>query len=245
LENARKILRAAGKAESLKNPVLLVWGDQPGKVELVPEQSPGERFRYRAGALFGSGPDMAAIIEGDELVLEAETTLVLKGGRPFASLSGRAFLWWHERAFQTEFWRALVDLRRSAPFGIVSREGPPEKADRSENAELAEFLAGLDADFQETRRFPCRTRYDGEIFTVTIGDKGWPLFLAPRQFYKGPHFAQTPNFCVCLRGEVKLTHEEEVRLRDFLALLAPRDETLRSILAMGGGKPPDSWSRGN
>ncbi|MBI5622767.1 MAG: radical SAM protein [Elusimicrobia bacterium] len=93
-------------------PVALLWGPGDCWVELVPRSRPGDRFRYGAGRSSGSGPDLEALRSGDELVLGKETFLVLRRGRPLASLSGRAFLWWRRKAFQTDFWRALAASRQ-------------------------------------------------------------------------------------------------------------------------------------
>ncbi len=92
-----------------RNPALIFWAVQGDSVELVPENEPSEKFRYRAGRIKGSNPLLEWVGRGDELVLEEECTTVLKQGRPLLSLSGRAFLWWHKRSFQTDFWRSLTE----------------------------------------------------------------------------------------------------------------------------------------
>ncbi|MFH1529455.1 MAG: hypothetical protein ABIK09_01840 [Pseudomonadota bacterium] len=98
-----------------RNPHLLLWDVQSSAVELIPESAPGERFRYRAGRTWGAGPDIDALAEGDEVILEEETVRILRKGRPWLSLSGRAFLWWHEQVLQREFWRAMLNFRRAVP----------------------------------------------------------------------------------------------------------------------------------
>ncbi|MBN1772434.1 MAG: hypothetical protein JXB32_14285 [Deltaproteobacteria bacterium] len=115
---ARSMIRAWGaegrrQLERCRHPVLLFREVQGQAVELVPRDEPGERFRYRAGVVGGSGPLVEAVCRGDELVLEDERTLVLRRGRPLIGLSARAFLWWHERALQAEFWRGMVDVLRA------------------------------------------------------------------------------------------------------------------------------------
>jgi hypothetical protein len=95
------------------HPTLLLREVQGQAVELVPEEAPGERFRYRAGSMSGAGPLLDAVRRGDELVLEDERTVVLRKGRPLVGLSARAFLWWHERPLQAEFWRAMVEVVRA------------------------------------------------------------------------------------------------------------------------------------
>ncbi len=98
-----------------RNPHLLLWDVQSSAVELIPEGAPGERFRYRAGRTWGEGPDVTALALGDEVILEDETVLILRKGRPWLSLSGRAFLWWHEGVLQGAFWQAMLDFRRAVP----------------------------------------------------------------------------------------------------------------------------------
>ena len=116
--------RAAFEA-SLRNPRMLFHEEQSAVLELIPEDEPGERFRYRTGLRHGGGDDLRALAEGDELEIGPETLLVLRDGRPWASLSGRAFLWWHRRPFQAEFWQAMVDVRRSTRRPVA--EAPSEK----------------------------------------------------------------------------------------------------------------------
>ena len=135
---------AIARASDLKNPTLLFWGGDNLSVELRPEATPGERFRYQIGYSSGAGPDIDSVVEGDEIVLEGETTLILKGGRPYASLSGRAFLWWHKRAFQIDFWRAMSDRKRVVPGRSEKDARPGEKAakPKHEPAAAEKSLAG-------------------------------------------------------------------------------------------------------
>jgi len=118
LARARRMIRAWGaegrrQLERCRHPVLLFREIQGQAVELEPLDEPGERFRYRAGVAGGAGPLVEAVRRGDELVLDHELTLVLRRGRPLAALSARAFLWWHERPLQAEFWRAMVEVLRA------------------------------------------------------------------------------------------------------------------------------------
>jgi hypothetical protein len=106
LERVRRI----PPPQRLRNPALLFWAGQEHSLELIPETEPSERFRYRSGHAQGTDPLIDAVCRGDELVLEEECATVLKDGRPLCSLSGRAFLWWHRRCFQTAFWSALLEV---------------------------------------------------------------------------------------------------------------------------------------
>ena len=108
----------------MQNPQLMLFASQGDRVELLPEQEPGPRFRYRAGATRGAGADLASVIEADELVLEGECVLLLRGGRRHASLSGRAFLWWHQEVFQAELWAELTRYMREVPLEQRQLRGP-------------------------------------------------------------------------------------------------------------------------
>jgi len=124
-------------------PRILFHEEQSAGLELIPEDEPGERFRYRAGRRHGGGADLEALAAGDELEVGPETLLVLRRGRPWASLSGRAFLWWHRRSFQAEFWHGMLDVRRHAPRG---EDHPPPSPDGREEipVPLAPAMGVLD-----------------------------------------------------------------------------------------------------
>ena len=131
LARARRMIRAWGaegrrQLARCRHPVLLFREIQGQAVELEPLDEPGERFRYRAGVVGGSGPLLEAVRQGDELVLEHEMTLVLRRGRPLAALSARAFLWWHERPLQAEFWRAMIE--------VLGARGPERRASAAPEA---------------------------------------------------------------------------------------------------------------
>lgn len=136
-----KKIRAGDSAETerleekLKNPSLIFRGAQGSFVELVAEGQPGERFRYRAGASQGTGRLLEAVCQGDELVIEPECLIVLRRGRQRAALSARAFLWWHRRAFQVEFWRALVQVLPLVKASLSHQDS------RARQAETAGFPA--------------------------------------------------------------------------------------------------------
>ncbi|MDI7269211.1 MAG: hypothetical protein QME96_14570, partial [Myxococcota bacterium] len=147
LARARRIVRAWGAQGRRQwarcgHPTLLLREIQGQAVELVPRETPGERFRYRAGCVGGRGPLVDAVCRGDELVMENELMLVLRRGRPLIGLSGRAFLWWHERPFQAEFWGAMVDVLRAR--GAERRQPTqPERPERIEETPFLRDTAGL------------------------------------------------------------------------------------------------------
>jgi hypothetical protein len=187
---ARSIVRAWGAEgdEQLArcgHPTLLLREVQGQAVELVPEDAPGERFHYRAGCVSGSGPLVEAVRRGDELVMESELTLVLRRGRPLVGLSARAFLWWHERPFQAEFWRAMVEVMRAR--GPERRQ--PTEPQRIEETPFTRNATGLLGALQRRG-----TRFAGfglrsweatgsECLRVVLADRSArvELDLAPRQ----------------------------------------------------------------
>jgi len=238
LRQARRGLAASrdsGLERRLKNPWLSVWGSERTCVELVPEDRPSGRFRYRAGCVIGDSPELRAIQDGDELRLDEETTLILREGRPYASLSGRAFVWWYRRAFQVDFWRAMAALRRAVPERLqgAAEASSPEASDGRRRAVPREAIRRLLGEVDaESRRcgIPSRSGYDGELIRVSWQDQAYGLLLVPRGRQQGPCFASLPSFQVCIRGEVRMTGAEQDRLRAYLGLLARRDDQLRRIL---------------
>ncbi len=191
----------------LENPHVLLFGRQGRSVELVPEQEPGPRFRYRAGACRGGGEDVQALVEGDELVLDGELTLVLRTGRPWASLSGRAFLWWHRRAFQTDLWQAVVgsvDAAAAAVPGPRGSEPPPEEVPGSLRglSDLLRRMAERGVSFGGFRIREVRPARDGSVRVhLASADEQMELALerrAPRRRYllaAGPLGVSYPAAC--------------------------------------------------
>lgn len=176
LERAEKILhlwgeqkgaeRARKLVESLSHPWLF-FVETESRVELVPLQEPGERFRYEPGLWSGDNPLVRLVLSGEEVVFDETGVTILKGGRVYAALGCRAFVWWHRRCFQRDFWKALIELRfepRPGPQGPRD-QNPEEKAQepRSEKSvKLAAFLARA-----------LRSRFEG--FVVTSVQPLWPF----------------------------------------------------------------------
>ena len=227
LAQARRRLARGREAwmPELRNPCLLLWDVGWSWVELRPQTPPSERFRYSPGAHFPEGPDIDAVLAGDEIRLERETLLVLKRGRPYASLSGRAFLWWHEKAFQADFWRSLIALRTAAPDAPQAPRAQP----RAETRALRRLLAGVDGELRR-RGIPCLSRYDEGLLRLRLAGQSFELFMAPRSTYRGPSFETLPSFQVCVRGKLRMTPARERSLRGYLRELARRDEDLKSAL---------------
>ena len=136
---------------------------------------------------------------------------------------------------------ALLERRRAdagarpGALPAVKKEAPPAPAKPAAAAgkDWQAFLAGLDAAFRLRGEGACRSRYDGEILTVTLGKKSFPLFPVPKDSACAAYYAQTPGFFLCIRGEVSMSEAEQRRLRIYLEILAQRDEGLRALL--GGG----------
>jgi hypothetical protein len=224
-------------------------------MELLVDGEPGERFRYRAGDVTGDSPDIDAARSGDELVLGPETTLVLRAGRPYASLSGRAFLWWHQRAFQADFWKALTALRGAVPQEWDARRRPPgaagpvrESAPRSyfapsAAARLNRLFARVDQAFQGRHGFSSRSRHDGEFLRVSLRDGGFEFFLIPRELRREGFFALLPSFYVRLHGKTALTSAEQDLLRSYLSVLAEYDGELKSLVIVAGKIGSDAGKR--
>lgn len=146
---AEKLLQAVADRDStaadrittrLQNPHLLIHDVQGTTVELIPSTTPGERFAYRAGARQGASPLLEAVIKGDEIVLGPTTISILREGRRYASLSGRAFLWWHEEAFQTDLWAAMISFKRN----VIGLSRPATDSDESNMPPTTPGMRALD-----------------------------------------------------------------------------------------------------
>lgn len=204
-----------------RNPFLLVLGEQGSGVELICDGEPDARIRYRAGEVFGRGADVEAAAAGDELVLGEGSVSILRGGRTLADLSGRAFVWWHRKAFQAEHWRAAPALR-AAP------ERSPRKPPR-DRAALSRALAAVDAEFERRVGVPCRGRRVKDRLAVTIAGRSWELILETGG--DGPAFARAGALRVCVKGRRKMSPAEEKRLKAYALLLARRGDELAGALS--------------
>jgi hypothetical protein len=133
---------------------------------------------------------------------------------------------------------ALLERRarsgRARPGALLASSAPaPAKPAAAAGKDWLPFLAGLDDAFRQRGEGACRSRYDGEILTVTLGKKSVPLFPVPKDSACAAYYAQTPGFFLCIRGEIAMSEAEQRRLRIYLEILAQRDEGLRALL--GGG----------
>ncbi len=139
-EAARDLLR------SLSRPWLFLTEADGHRVELIPEEEPGERFRYRPGLWAGAHPLVRAVLDGDEVVVDDAGLAILRHGRLRAALGCRAFLWWHRRVFHRDLWARLIalrfDPRRDPDLEERREETAPEDPATAERARrLAAFVA--------------------------------------------------------------------------------------------------------
>lgn len=106
----------AALRESASRPLLMLLDAASGdpRLPLIPREGPSERFRYRAAPEGVVDPRFRPVCEGDELVVEPGCVTVLLRGREHAYFPMDAFLWWRERAFHADFWRAAAALRDRA-----------------------------------------------------------------------------------------------------------------------------------
>lgn len=95
----------------MEHPWLVSLRAEGAALELVPERGVSERFRCRPGAASRGCPELALAAEADEVLLDAERLVLLRGGREHAELTGRAFVWWHERPLQAPLWTRVLALR--------------------------------------------------------------------------------------------------------------------------------------
>lgn len=138
---------AAGLLRSLERPWIFLTEGDGHRVELIPEDEPAERFRYRPGLWAGDHPLVRAVLDGDEVVLDGTGIGVLRRGRLRAALGCRAFLWWHRRVFHRDLWRGLIalrfDARKDPDRDETPQEDPVEDPATAEKARrLAAFVAG-------------------------------------------------------------------------------------------------------
>lgn len=137
---ARDLLR------TLSHPWLFLTEGEEHRIELIPEDEPTERFRYRPGLWAGDHPLIRCVLDGDEVVLDETGLSILRRGSLRAALGCRGFLWWHRRAFHRDWWRWLMalrfDPRREPDLDPAARRQSPEGDSSQEKARrLAAFLA--------------------------------------------------------------------------------------------------------
>ncbi len=127
LEIARLLAATRGRSEPaslFEMPTLLLL-NRPGEFATleplgpVVEEIPGVTYRlpYRCLQVKTADSRREALISGDTLVIEPGLVIVLAGERELAHFALDAFLWWTERVFHREFWRACVRELAAPPEG--------------------------------------------------------------------------------------------------------------------------------
>lgn len=226
LARSRRILEALAQADPrahaahvarLHHPFLLFSDEQGAMVELVPQDEPGDRFRFRAGRIALPTALAEAVRQADELVLDDECLLLLRQGRPFLPLSGHAFLWWHRQAFQADFWQAMVQARRAnarpdtfdAP---ASRqvEATPELDDAALRAtsfleRLFEQVRQGDTRFAGYRLTESGVARPGQVGVLLEGGDGPLRVIVDVRNGDGP--------CLIRIGRMALRHPEDAPIR--------------------------------
>ena len=261
IRRSRELLKLSSRAShdpvkaSLKHPFLFLLDRIGEYVELIPQGAVSGSFDFIAGVIKGHDPELLALAGGGTITIAEGIIVVHRDGVRVASFIMRAAVWWHQQAFDFEFWRECSaeilerlpeTTRPSETVEPVSRppaKPPPQAAEAKKEKPPAPqkttaavdtawrlFLADLDAQFHRSQHSPCRSRYDGEILSVSLGNKSLPLFPVSKDSPCSAYYAQTPNFYICIRGKSKMSDSEQRHLRIYLEMLSQRDELLNGPL---------------
>lgn len=95
-----------------RHPWLVLLKGHGSALELVADTVESDRIRFKSALTRGRDSELPRVAEADEVIIEPERLLLLRQGRQVTDLSGTAFIWFHERAFQVDFWRQVLELRR-------------------------------------------------------------------------------------------------------------------------------------
>ena len=108
-------------------PVLILLG-RPNQAAVLEPLSPvGPSFRYRCESLRGVDPRLQAVARGDRVELHAGRIDILRGEELLWRFVLDAYLWWHEGAFDPEFWAPVLRERlspRTPPTGPPGSRAP-------------------------------------------------------------------------------------------------------------------------
>ena len=131
-----------GLLERMKHPWLVILHGQGVGLELIPDEDPSESFRLTTGLSVGFAPELELATGADQIVLEPERLQLYRHGRLLFDLSARAFVWWHEKAFQADFWTRILALRafKTSDGALGSARGRGETASRSPGGDVATHL---------------------------------------------------------------------------------------------------------
>ena len=112
---------------AMRHPWLLALDQEADALELVTEwDGEGNVIRFAPGICYGNGALLASAAQGDEIRFDDQQLVVLRQGRVHASLTARAFIWWHKAALQVPFWQALLRVRFAHSHDADKRLAPPE-----------------------------------------------------------------------------------------------------------------------
>ena len=97
---------------ALRHPWLFGLDAESDVLELVTEwDGQGELLHYQPGIRTGDGPLLNLAAQCDALRVTEDGLTVLRQGKELATLTGHAFVWWHERAVQVRYLQQLVQER--------------------------------------------------------------------------------------------------------------------------------------
>jgi hypothetical protein len=163
-------------------------------IELVPDSSPGERFRYSPGLVTPMRSDVVeAALNANEIALEPERTQLFLNGRLVADLSVRAWVWWHERPLQVDFWSRALEIRERMFTNMLNvgiEDQPRLDASREFHARmerLARWMAAVDPGLEVTVS-KVDTDHDEAAFRVRWGSDTLVLVATPDARTRRPLF---------------------------------------------------------
>lgn len=122
-------------ARSRSHPWLLLL-DHDSPVELVPRGPITAHFEFSMPWGEEHPLSCVGVQDANEIVIEPERIFLLHGGRRVADLSMRAFVWSHERIFQSRLWKSIFEIQELVR--IPESRPPVPVADK-----LARFLGDV------------------------------------------------------------------------------------------------------
>lgn len=115
--------------ETAEHPVVFML-DENASVILIPEGPVSEDFRYRAGPHLPGSGRIACVLRGNRLVQEPGRLRIYLDDALVDSLDLEAAVWWHQKAFFPEFWRAMAGeaLRPAANASPCPGQAPADNS---------------------------------------------------------------------------------------------------------------------
>lgn len=179
LEVITRVWQDRGKnvLRSLENPWLMSTEHDGAAVEIIPDGPIEERFRYKAGRFTMAGWFSRAVSLANEMHVSEEELVLLKDGQPYLDLTGRTFLWWHQKAFQVGLWSLILKLRALSwqpPAGDMEDASVFICGGRASRL-LLDWLLGLDAAPAQWRVI--FAGLEGDEALALVGQMGGHLLL--------------------------------------------------------------------